>query len=218
MAFDAASGKGLLFDLDGTLIDSSGDLILSGNWVRRREGLPDLEPARVAGYIGDGMEALVRRLLERPEGEVRESVEAFMGHYHEHCLDTTRLYPGVEATLRSLEGRGYGLAVVTNKPERLSRRILEGLGVAGLFGAILGGNSCAHKKPHPEPLWKACTALKAEAGSCRMIGDSRVDVEAARNAGMPSIAVLGGIGDQDLLRQSGPDQIVECFEQLLEIC
>lgn len=215
--FDASRIRALLFDLDGTLIESTLDLVASGNWLRKREGLPALDAARIASYVGDGVEALVRRLLERPEADVRECVEAFMHHYHEHCLDQTRLYAEVASTLEALQAKGYAMAVVTNKPERISRRILMGLGAEARFGSVVGGNSCAHKKPHPEPLLRACAELGFGAKDAAMVGDSRVDVEAAHNAGMPAIGLLDGIGDQDLLRAAGPEILIDRFQRLTEI-
>jgi len=215
--FDPTLVQALLFDLDGTLIESTADLVASGNWLRERQGLPLLDSARIAGYVGDGVEALVRRLLERPEGDVHESVDAFMRHYHDHCLDATRLYPSVGATLEVLQARGYAMAVVTNKPERISRRILEGLGVHRRFDSVVGGNSCAHKKPHPEPLFRACGELACEPRRAVMVGDSRVDVEAGHNAGMPAVGLLGGIGAEGLLRAAVPEVLIDSFERLTEI-
>ncbi len=216
MPFDRAAVQALLFDLDGTLIDSTADLADSGNWLRVKHGLPAHTQAKVASFVGDGIEALTRRLLERPEGPIEAEVDEFKRYYHDHCLDETRLYPGVAATLEALQARGYKLAVVTNKPERISRHILDGLKVGRLFGSVIGGNSCAHKKPHPEPLLKACAELGSAPASAVMIGDSRVDIEAGHNAGMPSIGILGGIGDEALLRAAAPEILVPTFEALLE--
>ena len=215
--FDPALVQALLFDLDGTLVESTADLVASGNWLRARHGLPALESHVIAGFVGDGVESLMRRLLAKPEGDVRDSVEAFLLHYHEHCLDQTRLYPAVAATLEALQSRGYAMAVVTNKPERVSRRILEGLGVAKRFGSVVGGNTCAHKKPHPEPLFKACGDLSCEPKRGLMVGDSRVDVEAGHNAGMPSVGILGGIADESLMKSAAPEVLIQGFERLLEI-
>jgi phosphoglycolate phosphatase len=215
--FERSRVQALLFDLDGTLINSTADLVASGNWLRAREGLGVLESSRIAGYVGDGVEALVRRLLERPEGDVGECIASFMHRYNEHCLDETYLYPGVAATLQALQARGYAMAVVTNKPERVSKRILGGLGVEQRFRSVIGGNSCEFKKPRPEPLLMACGHLACEAGHAVMVGDSRVDVEAGHNAGMPVIGLLHGIGDQALLKASGPDLLIERFERLTEM-
>jgi phosphoglycolate phosphatase len=140
-----------------------------------------------------------------------------MLHYHEHCLDQTCLYPGVGATLEALQAKGFKMAVVTNKPERISRRILEGLGTGRAWGSIIGGNTCKHKKPHPEPLLKACGDLGVEPHQCAMVGDSRVDVEAGKNAACQTIGLLGGIGDEGLLRAAAPDILLDSFEALLGI-
>jgi phosphoglycolate phosphatase len=217
MPFERSAISALLFDLDGTLIDSTADLAGSSNWLREHEGMPRLPEAQVASYVGDGAEALVRRLLQRPEGDVEEALDAFKRHYHEHCLDATLLYPGVGPTLEALQSRGYKMAVVTNKPERISRRILDGLGVGRRFGAVIGGNTCKHKKPHPEPLLRACADLAVAVAGAAMVGDSRVDVEAGKNAGAATLGLLGGIGDQGLLRAAAPDLLLENFERLLEV-
>lgn len=217
MAFDKDSTQGLLFDLDGTLIDSTADLAASGNWLRAQHGLPAYSAAKVGSFVGDGIEALVRRLLDKLEGPVEAEVDAYKHHYNEHCLDTTRPYPGVAATLEVLQERGYRLALVTNKPERVSRHILEGLKLGRRFSAVVGGNSCAHKKPHPEPLLKACGDLGVAPSAAVMIGDSRVDIEAGKNAQLACVGILGGIGDQDLLKAAAPDRLVDSIEGLLEL-
>ncbi len=214
--FKAGAVRGLLFDLDGTLIDSTADLANSGNWLRVKEGLEPLSREQVASYVGDGAESLVRRLLERPEGVVVEQIEAFIRYYNEHCLDTTRLYTGVSSTLQQLQARGYKMAVVTNKPERISKHILDGLNVGPCFGSVIGGNTCKNKKPHPEPLLTAVAQLGLRAEACVMIGDSRVDVEAGHNAAMPSIGLLGGIGAEDLLLASAPELLLPRFTALLD--
>lgn len=217
MAFEFKAGpRGLLFDLDGTLIDSTADLASSGNWLRTEQGLDPLSREQVASYVGDGVESLVRRLLQKPEGDVGALVEVFKRYYNEHCLDTTRLYTGVSSTLLQLQARGYRMAVVTNKPERISRHILDGLNVGPCFGSVIGGNTCANKKPHPEPLLTAASQLGLSAADCVMIGDSRVDIEAGHNAAMPSIGLLGGIGAEDLLRASAPEILLPRFTALLD--
>ncbi len=217
MDFNAAAVRGLLFDLDGTLIDSTADLVASGNWLRNEAGLDPLGAAQIGSYVGDGVETMVRRLLEKPEGDVDVQVEAYKRHYGEHCLEQTRLYAGVGSTLEQLRARGYKMAVVTNKPERISKRILDGLNVGPCFGSVIGGNTCVNKKPHPEPLLRACTELAVDPGACVMIGDSRVDIEAGHNAQMPCLGLLGGIGAEDLLRASGPELLLTRFTELLDL-
>jgi phosphoglycolate phosphatase len=174
----------------------------------------------VGSFVGEGIEALVRKLFSGSgvtEEELPSLVEAFRRDYHEHCADKTRLYQGVEQTLKELQGAGYKMAVVTNKPERISMRILELLGVAGHFGCVIGGNSCPTKKPDPGPLLEACRRLGVPLQDACMIGDSRVDIEAGRNAGIPALGILGGIGDEALLRKAGPSLLLKDFSGLNEI-
>jgi phosphoglycolate phosphatase len=217
MTFDLSAVRGLLFDLDGTLIDSTADLTDSGNWLRAQQGLEPLSMEQIGSYVGDGAESMVRRLLQRPEGDVDDQVEAYKRHYNEHCLEKTHFYPGVASTLRQLRARGYKMAVVTNKPERISKKILDGLGVGDCFSAVIGGNTCLNKKPHPEPLLRACADLGLPPKDCAMLGDSRVDVEAGHNAGMPSLGLLGGIGAEDLLRAAQPERLLPLFTELLDL-
>jgi phosphoglycolate phosphatase len=210
--------RALLFDLDGTLIDSAADLAAAGNWLRAQEGLPVLPAERVASFVGDGVESLVSRLLETTDGAViQRCIPGFKRHYHDHCLDHTRLYEGAAPVLDALKRRGYRLAVVTNKPEKVSRHILEGLGVAELFGSVVGGNTLPVKKPDPAPLRKACQDLGVPETACAMVGDSRVDVEAGRALGVPCLAFRDRIGDQRLLQAARPDRLLGSFHELLEL-
>lgn len=206
----------LLFDLDGTLIDSSADVCASGNFLRAGLGLAPLAQATVATYIGDGIETLVRRLLgPEHDAALEANVNTFKQHYRDHCLDQTRFYNGVEETLRALHALNPRLAVVTNKPERVSRRILEGLGVGPLFASVVGGDSAPKKKPAPEPLWLACQQLGVDPKGAVMIGDSYVDINAGKAAGMGTWALKGGIGDDVLMLNAGPDRVFETFPELL---
>lgn len=210
-----SQARALLFDLDGTLIDSSEDIAAAANALRETRGLESLPLSVISSYIGDGIESLVARLLPGlSETELEKGVEEFRSYYFEHCVVHTHLYEGVREALESLSRRGYSLAVVTNKPERISARILELLGVRRLFGAVVGGKKGQAKKPDPEPLQQACKILRVNINDSCMIGDSRVDIEAARNAGIPAVAVLGGIGDEALLRKAAPDLLVERFREL----
>jgi phosphoglycolate phosphatase len=171
----------------------------------------------VAAFVGDGMEALVSRLLASRDGAlVQRCVEDFKRHYGAHCLDQTRLYEGAAPTLAALKARGYRMAVVTNKPEGVSRRILEGLGVAPFFGSVVGGNTLPVKKPDPGPLRKACGDLGFNGTPCVMVGDSRVDVEAGRALGVPCLAFRDRIGDQALLLKAAPDLLLNSFAELLQ--
>jgi phosphoglycolate phosphatase len=205
--------KALVFDLDGTLIDSKMDLVNSVNATLRelkREALPtDL----VASYVGSGAPTLMRRSLggNPSEEELKRALAFFLVHYEEHKLDETRLYPGVKETLAEL--KSLPMSVLTNKPVKISVRILEGLGVAQYFRCIYGGNSFMTKKPDPEGANRILTELKVTARDAAMVGDSEVDVQTARNAGMHSVCVNFGFGNHD--RDAHPaDVYVERFEEL----
>ena len=144
--------KTALFDLDGTLIDSRADIALAVNLTRQDFGLPPKSAQEILACVGEG----VRMLIERVTPERPELWEAMLDrqreHYRAHFLDETRLYPGVERTLRALRVAGWRLGVVTNKPGNLSRPILEGLGILAYFGAVIGGGDCPELKPDPAPL------------------------------------------------------------------
>jgi phosphoglycolate phosphatase len=218
VSFEARKIRALLFDLDGTLIDSEEDIAASANRLRASQGLQPLPRDVIGSFVGEGIEALVRKLMGPAfEAKIPALVEEFRRDYHEHCAEHTRLYPGVEPTLQALAKAGYKMAVVTNKPERISLRILELLGAGGHFGCVIGGNSCKSKKPDPEPLFEACRRLGVEIGAACMIGDSRVDIEAGRNAGIPALGILGGIGDEALMRAAGPSLVLEDFSGLQSV-
>jgi phosphoglycolate phosphatase len=207
------SVRGLVFDLDGTLIDSKMDLVDGVNATLRelkREALPtDL----VASYVGSGAPVLIRRALggNPSEEELRRALAFFLVHYEEHKLDHTRLYPGVAETLEQL--KNLPMSVLTNKPVKISVRILEGLGVAQYFRSIYGGNSFETKKPDPLGAKQILNEFNVSAQEVAMVGDSEVDVQTARNAGMPSVIVNFGFGTHD--RAAHPaDVYIDQFKEL----
>jgi phosphoglycolate phosphatase len=207
----------IIFDLDGTLIDSRQDLASAVNATRRHMGMDPLSNERVYSYVGNGAPVLVRRALgeQATEDEVEEALEFFLEFYREHDLDHTRLYPGVLETLNLLRDAGKRMAVLTNKPVRMSRHIVEGLGVAGHFFQVYGGNSFEFKKPHP----MGVEALRKETGARRdatlMVGDSSVDVLTARNAGIPCCCVTYGFQPESLA-DPAPDRLIDRMEQLAD--
>lgn len=192
-----ADVRALIFDLDGTLIDSRNDLIQSVNATLRELGRGELEAETISGYIGHGVPKLVERALGETctEEEKQRALEFFLKHYELHKLDTTRAYPGVAETLEELSR--LPMAVLTNKPVRISVRILEALGLAKHFCAIYGGNSFATKKPDPLGAATILGEMKVAAGETLMVGDSDVDVETARNTGMMAAVVSYGFGLRD---------------------
>jgi phosphoglycolate phosphatase len=208
--------RGLVFDLDGTLIDSKMDLVNSVNATLRelkREALPtDL----VASYVGSGAPVLIRRALggNPSEEELKRALAFFLVHYEEHKLDQTRLYTGVAETLAEL--KSLPMSVLTNKPVKISVRILEGLGVAQYFRSIYGGNSFDTKKPDPTGAKQILKEFNLVASNAAMVGDSEVDVQTARNAGMLSVVVNFGFGTHDRAAHRA-DIYVDQFQDLLGI-
>ncbi|HEX8817943.1 MAG TPA: HAD-IA family hydrolase [Terriglobales bacterium] len=195
--FDPRTIQLLIFDLDGTLIDSRLDLIHSVNATLRHFKRSELPGGVIASYVGDGAPMLVRRALGDPRDEafVKEALEFFLGYYREHKLDHTHVYTGVKEMLAAVaqtNGRARKMAVLSNKPVNPSRAIVEALGLSKFFVSVYGGNSFATKKPDPEG---ACAILR-ETGSAPeqalMIGDSDIDVVTGRNAGLWACGVTYG--------------------------
>ena len=196
-ALDFSRVRALIFDLDGTLIDSKQDLIRSVNAMLVEVGRGQLHEETISGYIGHGAPTLVARALGNgARAEQREqALKFFLAHYEAHKLDSTRPYPGVAEALREL--RGFPMAVLTNKPVRVSRRILEGLGLEKYFRTVYGGNSFETKKPDPLGARRIVEELGATVEETMMVGDSEVDVQTARNAGTLAAAVNYGFGTHD---------------------
>jgi len=208
--------KALVFDLDGTLIDSKQDLVLSVNATLRAIGREELPTELVASYVGSGAPVLISRALGGPADPdlLQRALKFFLGYYEEHKLDYTRAYPGVRQALEELNG--MPMAVLTNKPANISVRILEGLGLAQFFKAIYGGNSFATKKPDPLGANTVLGDLKVGASEAAMVGDSEVDVQTARNAGMISAIVNFGFGMHD--REKYPaDVYLDRMEELVPL-
>ncbi len=215
----AAQIKLLLWDLDGTLVDSELDLAHAINAMLRHWERPELPLEVVASYIGDGAPMLVRRALGDPQDEsfVKSALEYFMRHYREHILDNTYVYPGVLETLKAIRERSsLQMAVLTNKPINPSRGICDGLELSGFMSQIYGGNSFPTKKPDPHG---ACVLLEehgVKASEAIMIGDSQNDVLTANNAGMFSIGVTYGFSPESLTIHP-PDALIDHPAELLEV-
>jgi len=176
----------IAFDLDGTLIDSRQDLATAVNRTRAEMGLAPMPVASVVRMVGEGARTLVRRALGEEVGaEAFEAAfQAFLGHYWEVCLDATRPYSGLAEVLPRLAAR-LPLAVLTNKPEALSRRILEGLDLGGCFSAVVGGDTLPTRKPDPQGLLHLAEQLGAAPAEVLLVGDSGIDEATARAAGGP---------------------------------
>lgn len=208
-----SSVRALVFDLDGTLIDSKQDLIHSVNAMLRELGRADLPEEVISGYIGHGAPRLVARALGEgcTEAEQQRALEFFLKYYELHKMDTTHAYPGVAETLAKLAR--LPMAVLTNKPVRMSVRILDAMGLSKYFRAIYGGNSFETKKPDPLGAKTILKEMGTEPQEALMVGDSDVDVRTARNAGMLAAAVNYGFGVHD--RAAYPADIyLEQFDEL----
>jgi phosphoglycolate phosphatase len=175
--------RAVLFDLDGTLIDTAGDLADCGNAMRARYGLPALQADTLRDFIGKGVANFIARSLQGASVDLGEATRFFEERYFETCAATSRPYPGALSGLDLLQANGIALGVVTNKAGRFTEAILERTGVRERFGVVVSGDTLAHKKPHPEPVLHAARALGVEVAQALFIGDSGNDVEAARAAG-----------------------------------
>ncbi len=211
--------RAILFDLDGTLIDSVPDLTAAVNAMLERFGYETVEEERVRHWVGNGARVLVRRSLENVGSDVPfgDALRTFMQAYEARMCDRTRYYEGVHETLLALMDRGYRMGVVTNKPQRFVAPILEHLKIGEFFDAILGGDTLTEKKPHPLPLLTMAERLGAGTHECTMVGDSINDILAAKAAGMPCIAVKYGYNYGEPIEKSGPDLVVEDFRNLSEV-
>lgn len=174
----------LVFDLDGTLIDSRRDITTAVNRMRADLGLPPLALEQVITMVGEGARLLIERALgpSFPPEEIDHALETYLGYYWDVCLETTRPYPGVDVMLADLAAR-YPLALLSNKGEALSRRILDGLGLSAHFREILGGDSLPTRKPHPAGLRLLASRLGVPPERLLLVGDTWVDAATARNAG-----------------------------------
>ncbi len=194
---DFSSIRALIFDLDGTLIDSKRDLIRSVNAMLREMGREQLHEDTISGYIGHGAPQLVGQALgnNTTEEQRERALKFFLAYYEEHRMDSTCAYPDVPEALEQLGS--FPMAILTNKPVRVSVRILEELGLAKYFRAVYGGNSFETKRPDPLGAQTILREFGAAPAEAMLIGDSEVDVQTARNAGTLAAAVNYGFGAHD---------------------
>ena len=225
--FDPHHIRLLVFDLDGTLIDSRLDLIHSVNAMLQHIGRPALDGDVIASYVGDGAPALVRRAVgeTNDEAQFREALEYFLGYYRLHKLDHTTVYSGVAETLASLadpslpypsNGVRRQMAVLSNKPVNPSRDILHALGLGDFFVRIYGGNSFTTKKPDPLGVLSILQETGVAADEALIIGDSSIDVLTGRNAGIWTCGVTYGFAPHSL-EDVPPDVLIESPCELEEL-
>jgi phosphoglycolate phosphatase len=207
----------IIFDLDGTLIDSSADLALSMNATRAHFSLPPLDPNLIYSFVGNGAPMLIRRSMpaETSEQQLNEALAFFLQFYRVHALEHTRLYPGIREVVEELSGNGHMLAVLTNKPARISADIVAALGLREHFLRVYGGDSFAHKKPNPVGILQLMQDTSAAAGMTLMVGDSAIDVRTATNAGVRSCGVLWGFQPESF-QVERPDLVIREPRELLE--
>lgn len=211
--------KLLVFDLDGTLVDSKADLTKSINAMLRHYQRPELPEDIIGSYVGDGAPMLVRRALGDPQDEtfVQDALKYFMTYYREHKLDHTYVYDGIIEALSRIRAAAPSIkmAVLSNKPVNPSRGICEGLNLSQFFAQIYGGNSFATKKPDPEGALTLLDETGVRAEQSVMIGDSHNDVLTAQNAGMWSLGVTYGFSPESL-KTHPPDVLVDTVSEMAE--
>jgi phosphoglycolate phosphatase len=208
----------VVFDLDGTLIDTAPDLVDTLNAVFAREGLPPIAFSAARDMIGGGARRMIENGLRRegrtpPLGEIDRMMADFLDHYTAHIADRSRPFPGLEPALDSLASRGCRLAVCTNKLEGLARRLLDALGLTQRFVAICGQDTFGIQKPDPDILRRTIDAAGGDIGHAVMVGDSGTDLATARAAGVPLVAVDFGYSDPPV-ETLGPDRLIRHFDEL----
>jgi len=217
--------KVIIFDLDGTLINSAPDLALAVNHMLETLKHEIFTEDAIDGWVGNGALVLVQRALsgDRVIDEtldaqlVEDALKIFLDFYAQNLCNATVAYKNVPETLHTLKGKGYFLTIVTNKPFAFVDPILHGLGLDGLFEFIVGGDSLAEKKPNPMPLLHVCKTLDMDIKECVMVGDSKNDILAANACDMQSVGVTYGYNYGEDIGVYSPDIIINDFLELLEV-
>ncbi len=207
--------RALLFDLDGTLVDSYAAIHDSLSHAMRARGMAPLPLEAVRRMVGHGLEVLVAEAMGAENAA--EGVKAFRARYDEVCLQKTTFLPEVEETVRALHARGHAMAVCSNKLARFTARILDHLGVGGCFQAVLGPEHVARPKPDPEMLVKALAAIGAAPEGSLYVGDMPLDLQVARAAGVDVAVIASGSASEEELRAAGAERVMRRFSELLEL-
>ncbi|MBK1726708.1 phosphoglycolate phosphatase [Halorhodospira neutriphila] len=217
---DLSKTRTVLFDLDGTLVDSAPDLTVAVNRMLAERGAEGVTLEQVHGWVGNGTRKLVARALtgrddgEPPAAELDEALARFLELYSERLFVDSRAYPGAVEGVQALAAAGLHLAVVTNKPRALAAPVIEALGLAEAVPVVVGGDCCAARKPDPAPLLGALEALAMPRAGSLMVGDSAIDVATARAAGIPVVCVPYGYRRGVALADLGADATVERLTEL----
>jgi phosphoglycolate phosphatase len=214
----SAQHQALLIDLDGTMVDTAPDLAAAIGSMLEDFGEAPLPLGTVTGLIGNGVASLVRRSLEAAGIDARCDIEHALRVFDRHYAATNgqfgRVFPGVTAGLSELRQNGYRCACVTNKPQALAASLLTRTGLSDYLDVLVAGDTLASMKPSPEPLWHACRLLDVEPAHCAVVGDSPVDVAAARAAGLPVFIVGYGYAGEDGAQALRCDALIDSFEAL----
>lgn len=206
--------KLLIFDLDGTLVDSRVDITNAINHAVKDYGLGPFSVEKITSMVGRGITKLLEDLLKPyPEIPINDVIERFLEHYEKHIIDNTRPYPGAMDVLEEL--RDYKKVVISNKRENLSKKTLEGLGLLGYFEIVLGSDSTPEKKPSPVPVRRVLEELNVSPHEAAIIGDSDLDIKAGKAAGILTIAVSYGYRPRELLLEA--DHIIDSIKKLPDL-
>ena len=204
----------MIFDLDGTLIDSKNDIADSVNYTLKSLHLPALENSLIYAYVGNGVLPLLEKVISRSNVETNldDALKIFRKHYEEHLLDSTRLYPGVMEILKHFSDVNMGL--VSNKPERFANKILKGLKVNCFFPVVIGGDTLKTKKPDPEGINMIRDRFSVDPHETVIVGDAGVDIESGKKAGIHTCGVSYGLRDRSELIEAGADKIIDDIREL----
>jgi phosphoglycolate phosphatase len=213
---EALRYRAVLFDLDGTLVDSYNALAEAVNFARRQQGLDELSAARIRDFVGDGLDRLLQRAFN-VTNVPRGIKDAFESRYDEICCEESKVLADVEATLERLQQLGVAMAVCTNKPTSFSRKILAFLELAPYFRDIVGPDVAGARKPEAQHVLRTLQATGCEPSQALFVGDMPIDVHAARASGIDVAVVPTGSSSEEQLRASHPDHYLDRFSDLLKI-
>jgi len=209
--------EALIFDLDGTLVDTAPDLIVATNHALQLAGRRPISDEQLRAFVGHGAISLLKQGLaatgELPdEATILGLRDKFIDFYHENIAVKSRVFDGLEAVLQAAQAHGLKLGVCTNKPEKLSLRLLKDIGLAPYFGAVVGGDTLPVLKPDPEPYFEVARRLGVDPKNTIMIGDSETDIRTAKNAGVPVIAVSFGYTPKHV-SAFDPDHVIDHYDE-----
>ena len=215
--------KGLLFDLDGTLVESFPDIALAVNLTLQQLGMAAVDEQRIQNWVGNGSPMLMKRALTgemdgEPDSDLfARAMPLFFEFYATHSWHRSFLYDGVVDTLQRFQAQGFKMACVTNKPARHTELVLRASGLSAFFGCFIGGDSLPNRKPDPAPLRHAARQIGVRGADCIMVGDSLSDILAAKAAKMPVLCLTYGYNQGIDLSSHGPDALVDHFTDLIQL-